>query len=526
MNYIKSIHIEGLKKFKLLDIKFNEHMNILVGENEAGKSTILEAIKIVLNQQYRNSDKSILRDLFNVESAATFRKKPSIKTLPRILIELELELDFMSKNSSYFYGEVYGTMKKQVEKFGIRFECKYDELLGAGIEQSILDGKIPYEYYALTWTTFANNPYQLVRRPFQFLAIDTSSTATSSSFNYYNRTLFNSKYDEPTRIKAKNEFRLKLEEAFDATGLPQLGDNRKFGVDTKKVVLETILSVFEESIPLENRGSGMESLIKTEIALDKANGLDVILIEEPENHLCFSTLNKMLHEISKKQSDSQIIVTTHNNMIASRLNLNNVIWITENSIKSLIEVDKKIAEFFIKADDNSFLQLLLSKKTILVEGATEFLLLPHFYKQVTGHTIEEDGISVISCNGISFNNYLEIAKYTDKKIAVITDNDGKQNKINDALSFNDSNSLQQIFMANTVDDWTWEVCLYNLNKNELDKIVTVQEGADYLFHKKNYGQVLGKMLNNKVMVAYDMLSSEIIFEIPQYVKDAIEWVRK
>ena len=310
MNYIKSIHIEGLKKFKLLDIKFNEHMNILVGENEAGKSTILEAIKIVLNQQYRNSDKSILRDLFNVESAATFRKKPSIKTLPRILIELELELDFMSKNSSYFYGEVYGTMKKQVEKFGIRFECKYDELLGAGIEQSILDGKIPYEYYALTWTTFANNPYQLVRRPFQFLAIDTSSTATSSSFNYYNRTLFNSKYDEPTRIKAKNEFRLKLEEAFDATGLPQLGDNRKFGVDTKKVVLETILSVFEESIPLENRGSGMESLIKTEIALDKANGLDVILIEEPENHLCFSTLNKMLHEISKKQSDSQIIVTT------------------------------------------------------------------------------------------------------------------------------------------------------------------------------------------------------------------------
>ena len=53
MNYIKSLHIEGFKKFAVLDINFNEHMNILVGENEAGKSTILEAIKIVLNQQYR-----------------------------------------------------------------------------------------------------------------------------------------------------------------------------------------------------------------------------------------------------------------------------------------------------------------------------------------------------------------------------------------------------------------------------------------------------------------------------------------
>ena len=40
MNYIKSLHIEGFKKFQTLDVEFNEHMNILVGENEAGKSTI------------------------------------------------------------------------------------------------------------------------------------------------------------------------------------------------------------------------------------------------------------------------------------------------------------------------------------------------------------------------------------------------------------------------------------------------------------------------------------------------------
>lgn len=54
MNYIKSLHIEGFKKFTSLDVEFNEHMNILVGENEAGKSTILDAIKTVLNQQYQS----------------------------------------------------------------------------------------------------------------------------------------------------------------------------------------------------------------------------------------------------------------------------------------------------------------------------------------------------------------------------------------------------------------------------------------------------------------------------------------
>ena len=299
MNYIKSLHIKGFKKFQTLDVEFNEHMNILVGENEAGKSTILDAIKTALNQQYRLADKSVLRDLFNAQMVEVFEANPSVKTLPRILIEVEFVLDPKAKNADYFYGEVYGTLKKQDEKFGIRFECKYDELLGAGMEQSILEKKIPYEYYALTWMTFANNPYQTIRRPLQFLAIDTTSNATALTFNSYNRTLFTSRYDEATRAKAKNDFRRKLVEAFDATELPELGDNRKFGVDTKKVVLETILSVYEGAIALENRGSGMESLIKTEIALEKANGLDVILMEEPENHLSFTTLRRMLNVSTK-----------------------------------------------------------------------------------------------------------------------------------------------------------------------------------------------------------------------------------
>lgn len=526
MNYIKSLHVEGFKKFQTLNVEFNEHMNILVGENEAGKSTILDAIKTVLNQQYRLADKSVLRDLFNAQMVEAFEANPSVKTLPRILIEVELVLDPKTKNADYFYGEVYGALKKQDEKFGIRFECKYDELLGAGMEQSILDKKIPYEYYALTWMTFANNPYQTIRKPLQFLVIDITSNATVPSFNSYNRTLFTSRYDEATRAKAKNDFRTKLVEAFDTTELPELGDNRKFGVDTKKVVLETILSVYEGAIALENRGSGMESLIKTEIALEKANGLDVILMEEPENHLSFTTLRKMLHEISIKHKNSQIIVATHNNMIASRLNLNNVLWITENCVRSLSEVDKDVAKFFVKADDNAFLQLLLSNKVFLVEGATEFLLLPHFYKQITGKTIEDDGISVISCNGISYRNYLEIAQKTSKKISVLTDNDGKQDKIDKAAAFNKDSQLQHIFLGTTTDDWTWEACLYNLNKAVLDGMIEIHAGSDYLFHKRDYGQVLGKMLNNKVETAYKMLLSGTAFEIPQYIKDAIEWLRK
>ncbi|EAD6954983.1 DUF2813 domain-containing protein, partial [Listeria monocytogenes] len=74
MNHIKRMHIKGLKKFKDIDIEFNEKINILVGENESGKSTILEAINIVLNQQYRSIDKYILKDLMNINSMKDFHK--------------------------------------------------------------------------------------------------------------------------------------------------------------------------------------------------------------------------------------------------------------------------------------------------------------------------------------------------------------------------------------------------------------------------------------------------------------------
>lgn len=527
MNYIKSMHIEGFKKFESLDIIFNKHTNILVGDNESGKSTILEALAIVLNQKYRNSDKSVLRDLFNKNIVEVFSQERSIKTLPRILIEVELDLESLPPNkASYFYGECYKFRKKQEEKFGITFECKYDEELGLGVNDVIKDGKIPYEFYSLTWTTFANRPYVLANHPLNTVSIDATDIKANSSFNQYNKALFTSKYDDSTRLKIKNDFRLSIENSLEELKLPPLSENRKFGIDTKKVVFESIISIFENSIALENRGSGMESLIKTQIALDKSNKIDVVMLEEPENHLSLTSLNTMLQEISSKQKDSQIVITTHNNLIASRLNLKNVLWISEKSVRSLQYVDSKVAEFFMRADHNGFLQMLLAKKAILVEGATEYLLLPKFYEESMNRTMEEDGVTVISCNGISYKNYLEIAKVANKPVAVITDNDGVQKRIEYANDFNAENNLQQIFMGTTPDQWTWESCIYDKNVELLTELVSIKPGAEYRFNGIKYEPVLGKMLNNKVDTAYMMLNSDKRFIIPDYVKGAFKWISK
>ena len=104
MGYVKKLYIDGLKRFNHFEIEFNERLSILVGENEAGKSTILEAIRIVLNQQYCNADKSVLQDLFNLENIRIFQNSPSVTTLPKIMIEIDLELDNTPRLID-FYGE-------------------------------------------------------------------------------------------------------------------------------------------------------------------------------------------------------------------------------------------------------------------------------------------------------------------------------------------------------------------------------------------------------------------------------------
>lgn len=58
------------------------------------------------------------------------------------------------------------------------------------------------KFYTLTWTTFANRPYQMIKRPLNFLAIDTTSSASAPSFNYFNRTLFTSRYVQTMMLTA------------------------------------------------------------------------------------------------------------------------------------------------------------------------------------------------------------------------------------------------------------------------------------------------------------------------------------
>lgn len=93
---IEKVIIQNFKKFKNpFEIKFNENINLLVGDNESGKSTILEAIHVALTGMYagRNIRNQLSTYLFNreaVEEYLTSVENGHPIAPPEIMIELKI----------------------------------------------------------------------------------------------------------------------------------------------------------------------------------------------------------------------------------------------------------------------------------------------------------------------------------------------------------------------------------------------------------------------------------------------------
>ena len=47
--YISKIIIDGLRGFKHSEIEFQEGLNVIIGHNNGGKSTIMDALRFVLD---------------------------------------------------------------------------------------------------------------------------------------------------------------------------------------------------------------------------------------------------------------------------------------------------------------------------------------------------------------------------------------------------------------------------------------------------------------------------------------------
>src|SRR5574343_826775 len=103
--YIKKVVIQNFKCFQLFELDLKKDINIIVGDNEAGKSTILEAINLaltgILHGRYLKYE-TLSQYLFNHTSIENWQKNMDI--LPSILIEIYFDGVDGFSDASHFKG--------------------------------------------------------------------------------------------------------------------------------------------------------------------------------------------------------------------------------------------------------------------------------------------------------------------------------------------------------------------------------------------------------------------------------------
>ena len=91
MKKITKIVLKNFKKFKELEVLFNKEMNIFVGDNEAGKSTVLTALDFVISGSRHKVEKAGLEHLFNVDVISSYLASDrNLEDLPQLIVDVYL----------------------------------------------------------------------------------------------------------------------------------------------------------------------------------------------------------------------------------------------------------------------------------------------------------------------------------------------------------------------------------------------------------------------------------------------------
>jgi predicted ATP-dependent endonuclease of OLD family len=520
---IQKIKLVNFKRFSVFQLEFDDRLNILVGDNESGKSSILTALDIVLSGSRTKIETLGLDSLFNIEAINSFLKsgKEYVK-LPILSVELYLN----EQNNLKLNGKDNSDGKGCD---GLQLICEPNDLLSKEIKD-ILQQKepnFPFEYYTISFRTFSGESYTGYSNFVKHLLLDNSQINAEYATREYVKTLYSSNVIDSEKNRHQNEYR-KAKDNFKNEILIDLNkrvDKYSFTIrSNSKSNLENDLTIAENDINIENKGKGRQCFIKTDFALTKKTknkDIDILLIEEPENHLSHINMKKLINRIieSVKNEEKQLFITTHNDLISSRLDLRKTILLNSNSSTSLklTGLKEKTAEFFIKAPNNRILELILSKKVILVEGDAEFILLESFFENHTQKLLSDSDVHIISVGGTSFKRFLDISTILNIKTVVIRDNDSDfQTYCIDRYSdYNDNPQINICFDKDNTRR-TFEISLYEENK----------ELVESLFGPKRKGlSIQDYMLKNKTEAALELLiQTQQNISIPDYIKEAIEWI--
>lgn len=501
--YLSSLKLWNFRKFGSnadfllekphLSLSLNRGLNVLIGENDSGKTAIIDAIRIVLKthsydwvrideddfhaDQHRLRIELILSDI-GLAEGKNFTEFLSWETVDGKLNPLLcLNLD-VSRNPAN--GQV----------------LPYEVRAGADSRGKALSPEAR-EYLKVTYLKpLRDAEEELVARKNSRL-----------SQILVGHEAFKNKDKGHVLLKLLASFNGSIEGYFvgtDHAGVEiedQLGKVLKDQIDTyigafyqdgcktslavtERAQLRSLLEKLELSIQGHTR-PGLGTLNRLFMAsellhLNKENwtGLRLGLVEELEAHLHPQAQMQAI-ETFQQQKDVQLILTTHSPNIGSKLRLENLIICGNGNVFPMGESHTELT-----GDDYAFLErfldvtkanLFFSRGVILVEGWSEELLM-HELAKLAGYNLTAAGVAVVNVTSLAFMRYTNIFKRKSKPhfarpVAVVTDSDiqptdedgpipGDKAKLAEAIADKARGYDGQCVKSFIAPQWTLEYCLW------------------------------------------------------------------
>lgn len=554
--FIKTLEIKNFRSIENTIITFNKNLNILIGPNNSGKTTIIDALRICLTYKDYNS--------LRIKKEDFHMKKENL------LEDIEFNLTFtIEKNiEKAIFSELY-SLKNNLENdfLFITYIFSYDEKLNkirskvfGGINK---DNPIPDEIfdYLLNFYLSALRDANRYLTPGKnnilssFFSDLKSNKDKSDLIDEINENIkkselsqFINKSTEKYIQKCFNEITF----SYDNTKIHMSPIDQEFDSFTKNWKIRLPLNQKQANfLEIPQNGLGYNNLIYISVLISKLNYIKEnneenyyisLSIEEPEAHLqpqlqnlFFSYLNTL-----NQKSSIQIFVTSHSPTLTAKADLNSLILIetTENNVKTM-----KLNECFSNKEDLNYLrkfldvtksQLLFSKKIIFVEGISEAILIPIFAKKC-GFDLDKNGVEVVNVQGINFKHFIPLFNKNNNlniKGVILTDDDRKSINGNPSDSCNKiKNMCEGKFLKVYASKKTFEydlICsngfnslVYNIfteKHHDIFEKITNEEELFNLFNNKNNVKKADIALN----LSYELKNKK--YTIPQYIKDSFKYL--
>jgi len=525
-----------------LELEFQKGLNVLIGENDSGKSAIIDAIKLVLNTHSYEWLRITEEDFF--QEVERFRIEIKFKDLAddeaKNFTEwlgwdgegeyakpfLRLIYDVTRKNGKIFPSDVHAG----VDDEGYRLTAEARDYLKVTFLKPLRDVKaefIPKKNSRLSQILQGHEAFQGLEESHHLVKLFTSFNQSIEKYFEAKKPTDNAiecfeDIDDKKGKELKDKIDNLIHELYDKT------KDSKFTVSEGK--LKNILEKLELSIKDEiNPGLGTSNrlFIASELLhLDKNNwnGVRLGLIEELEAHLHPQAQMQIIESLQNKK-DIQLILTTHSPNLASKVKLNNLIICQNKHVypmgpgyTQLDDLDYSFLELFL---DTTKSNLFFAKGVILVEGWSEEILLPALAKKA-GFNLTEKGVSIVNVASTAFLRYAKIFQRSKGQemnipVAIITDLDVKLEDEDFIIEEKSKKDLEtekkeskyngQVVKTFVSPHWTFEYCLSrsaSLDIQFQEIVKGIHTRTDWSDFEKSLTQKLDNKGLNKTEIAYQL----------------------